>query len=149
MFFVLLLCISTTYAQIRIDYRTWGSTTFGFIFYTISNHSKDIICSWIRERVDLSDENEIKYHFFKRHGDYNLYNLIVDVEDYESYSIQNKSDYLFIKIRPGDIFTYVFPIPKGLLFGRIFQAKENDVEKAIQSIIPKRLVYNGCIYFVI
>ncbi|MBR4924685.1 MAG: hypothetical protein IKZ61_02940 [Prevotella sp.] len=143
--FIFLLLASTINAQIKIDYD--GVLTFSR--YKISNHSQDIYYSWIREKENLSDENEIKYHFFRRYGDFSLYNLIVDIEEYESSLSHENPEYLLIKIKPGDTFSYYFPMLSEFIPRRIFIAKETDIERVIQSSIPKRLVYDRDAYFVI
>ena len=148
LFILFLLFISTSYAQIKISYRVCEFPTLSFTLYTINNMTQDVYYSWIREKEDLSDENEIKYHFFKRHRDFSLYNLIVDVEDYESSLSLKTPECLLVKIRPGEQFTYVSLMRYELLPAWIFTAKEEYVEKIIQSSIPKRLIYNANIYFV-
>lgn len=152
--FIILIFLDATYAQvphaqITIHEDVVKFPMISFYTYTIENHSPEIYYSWIRENKRLSYGQEIKYHFFKQHDDFSLFNLIVDADSYESNICNTTTGNLIIQIIPGKSFTYVFPMHIEHINDWIFLSREHDIYEIIQSIIPERLIYKSDAYIVI
>lgn len=111
--------------------------------YILKNHTQEAIYSWICEKNDFSEEMEVRHHFVRRKGDFNLFNLMYDVEDYESLVSDTTTGNLIVKLMPKESFVYVFCDCNSFLTEKIAIYGEAFVEQVIQAKIPQRLLFKG------
>ena len=122
-------------------------------YLSITNKDSVSLITWIVNDDDmrLSEKKKIKRHFFSYYGDFNLYLLLTDVDNY---AVQNELFFQFFlkEIKPNSKFTYIFVSnnskSREFLLEKIFTIEENKLRPYLSiPLISKNLYpYDYCLY---
>lgn len=142
--------------EIHIDsirYALSASVSKYVYHLSITNKDSVDLLTWIVDdnEMFLSKKKKIQRHFFANHGDFNLFTLLTDVDNYTA---QEELFFPFFlkRIRPNGNFLYIIicnkSISRDFLLNKILTIKEKCLKSIISiPIFSKNLYpYDCCLY---